>query len=163
MHAKNPFVRRFKTLLDHDENINDLGAKVVIRADRWTNVHARGVLNAPAIQEDFAAVVSDERSADIKNRDVRVQLKGGPLWTIGEKHRSYDALQYPLILWNAQDGYDLDKKEQGRTKTSALQFYAYQIQQREGSFNTLLRFGRLFSQFVVDVYAKVLSLFKIIF
>ena len=64
-------------MIEHDENINDPGARVVIKADRFTNAHHRGVLNAPQ-HEDFAAVVSDERLAGLADRDVKIQLKGGP-------------------------------------------------------------------------------------
>ena len=156
LHEKNPYVRRFKYLLENDENINDPGAHVVIKADRWTNAHHRGVLNAPT-HEDFAAVVSDERIAGLANRDVRVQLKGGNFHYISEKHRSYDPLGYPVILWNGQDGYDVEKKQRKLTNTTSCQFYAYQIMERENDFNTLLHMGKLFSQFVVDMYAKIES------
>ena len=129
---------------------------MVIKADRWTAAHHRGTLNAPTT-EDFAAVVSDERLAGLANRDVRVQLKGGDFHYISEKHRSYDPLEYPVILWNGQDGYDVEKKQRGLTKTTSCQFYAFQIMERENNFNTLLHLGKLFSQFVVDMFAKVES------
>ena len=156
LHEKNPYIRRFKYLLEHDENINDPGAHVVIKADRWTNQHDKGVLNAPR-NEDFAAVVSDERLAGLANRDVRVQLKGGDFHYISEKHRSYDPLEYPVILWNGQDGYDVEKKQRKLTDTTSLQFYAYQLMEREDDFNTILHTGKLLSQFVVDMYAKIES------
>ena len=156
LHEKNEYIQRFKYLLEHDENINDQGAHVVIRADRFTNAHHRGVLNAPQ-HEDFAAVVSDERLAGLANRDIKVQTKGGPFFTISEKHRSYDPLQYPVILWNGQDGWDVEKKVRKLTTTTSCQWYAYQLMQREGDFNTLLKLGKLFSQFAVDMYAKIES------
>ena len=42
-----------------------------------------------------------------------------------------------------------------QTNTTSCQFYAYQLQEREGDFNTLLKMRTLMSQFVVDMYAKV--------
>ncbi|MGC8035681.1 hypothetical protein ACP3WA_26600, partial [Salmonella enterica] len=35
-----------------------------------------------------------------------------------------------------------------------MQFYAYRLMMRDG-FNTILRSGRLFQQYVVDEYAKI--------
>ncbi|KAL8565399.1 hypothetical protein ACOMHN_029093 [Nucella lapillus] len=36
-----------------------------------------------------------------------------------------------------------------------MDFYAYIIMSRDGSFNSLPRFKKLFSQYLVDMYAKV--------
>ena len=43
-----------------------------------------------------------------------------------------------------------------QTNTTSCQFYAFQLMEREGDFNTLLHMRTLMSQFVVDMYAKVL-------
>ncbi|KAL8580062.1 hypothetical protein ACOMHN_065111 [Nucella lapillus] len=36
-----------------------------------------------------------------------------------------------------------------------MDFYAYRMMSRDGSFNSLPRFKKLFSQYLVDIYAKV--------
>ena len=76
---------------------------------------------------------------------------------ISETHRSYDALQYPLLFCRGGDGYDIalpqtdphtkqpvpmktDPKsgQLKPTKTvSASDFYAYRIMLRTDDFNTL--------------------------
>ena len=163
----NPYIQRFKYLYENDPHINDRGAKMVIRSDRFTNQYHRGTLNAPR-EEDFAAVISDENRQG-KDRDIRIYVRPGErqqegeegeertseIMRIGALHRSYDALQYPVVLHNGQDGYDMEKKSKGLTKTTSCQFYAYQIMCREGEYNPLLRMGYLFAQYVVDQYAKV--------
>ena len=94
-----PF-KRFQYLYENDRNINDPGAKIVISADRFTNQYHQGTLNA-ANPEDFAAIISDER-ANGHHRDIQLQVRGGDIERVNEYHRSYDALQYPLVLWNGQ-------------------------------------------------------------
>ena len=173
MHEKNPYIQRFKYLWEHDRRARDPGAKIVINANRFTNQFHRGTLNA-ANPEDFAAIVTDERGSG-HYRDIQIQVRGGGLQKVNEFHRSYDALQYPILLWNGQvrsipnknqklhslfmiffqDGYDMRKKETKETTTTSCQFYAYQVMERDGDFNTLLKSRTLMAQFVVDMYAKV--------
>ena len=165
---------RFKYLLEHDTRVDDPGAKIVINANRFTNQFHRGTLNA-ASPEDFAAILTDERGAGGGHyRDIQIQVRGGGIQKVNEYHRSYDALQYPLLLWNGQvsqittpsliscfinflfkDGYDLRKKETKATSTTSCQFYCYQVMERHEDFNTLLKSRSLMAQFVVDMYAKV--------
>ena len=156
LHEENHYIRELKTIMEHpniQETIDDPGKRVVIKADRHTARYHRGVLNAPT-GPDFAAVVSDEHSEG-RHRHVQMHYKGGQLQYINELHCSYDPLQYPLILPNGQDGFDVTKKEEGLTKTTSMDFYAYQIQVRQDDFNTIHKLGFLFSQFLVDMYAKI--------
>ena len=43
---------------------------------------------------------------------------------IQDKHRSYDALQYPLIFWEGEDGYHLNIKQRNPTTSTAYRFEA---------------------------------------
>ena len=83
---------------------------------------------------------------------------------MAETHRSYDALQYPLIFWDGEDGYHFEiKQADPSTKTpttkkvSAMAFYAYRIMIRGGSINHIVRYRQLFHQFIMDMYAKIES------
>ena len=105
-------------------------------------------------QSFLSFIVSDERSAGAK-RDIKIKVRGGNMEFVNELHRSYDALQYPILFPRGQDGYDVDKKEKKLTNTTSCQFYAYQFQIRQNDFNTLLKTRMLMSQFCVDMYAKV--------
>ena len=155
LHEENHYIRELKTLLDNTDaaDLSDPGKRVVIKVDKHTNRYHKGTLNAPK-GPDFAAVVSDEHSRG-EHRHIQLHYKGGQMQYINELHGSYDALQYPLILFNGQDGFDVDKKKDKVTMTTIMDFYAYQIQCRENDFNTLLKLGMLFSQFCVDMYAKI--------
>ena len=82
-----------------------------------------------------------------------------------DTHRSYDALQYPLIFWQGEDGYHfhimqvdpITRMPTNRKKVSAMGFYAYRMMVRAGTINHILRCRQLFHQFVVDMYAKIES------
>ena len=79
--------------------------------------------------------------------------------TVPETHRSYDALQYPLLFPCGDDGYHFQYRQKNPTtkqettmKVSAMTFYAYRIMVREDSFNTILKCRQLFHQYVVDMW-----------
>ena len=38
-------------------------------------------------------------------RDIVLQKRTGILQRVADTHRSYDALQYPIIFWQGEDGY----------------------------------------------------------
>lgn len=82
---------------------------------------------------------------------------------ITETHRSYDALQYPLIHPYGQNGYAIDIQQineygQALNKTvSCKQFYCYRLMIRTDNDNYLLKYGNLLNQYLVDMYAKIES------
>lgn len=82
---------------------------------------------------------------------------------IPDCHRLYDALQYPLIFWKGQSGYEYNIPQinpdtadvlHGK-KVSCMNFYAYILMVRDGQSNHILRFRGLMHQFIVDMYAKI--------
>jgi len=46
-----------------------------------------------------------------KRRDIRIKRTDNTVHTIEVSHRSYDALQYPLIFWEGGDEYHLNIKQ----------------------------------------------------
>ena len=42
---------------------------------------------------------------------------------IQDNHRSYDALQYPLIFWEGEDGYHLNIKQMNPTTGTAYKLF----------------------------------------
>ena len=111
--------------------------------------------NAPVVNEVAALLVNEQHG----KRDIVLKLRDERLTRISETHRSYDALQYPLMLWKGQDGYRINIPDQtSSSKTvSALSFYAYHFMVRQGTYNPLLQFRELFHQYLVDMYAKIES------
>lgn len=104
LHEQNQLVRLFKTALDQmpaDEY------RVVIRADKApANEHA-GRFNAPTFNEVAIVMVGQE----FERRDIIIRRRDASIHRIAETHRSYDALQYPLIFCRGEDGYHFNIKQ----------------------------------------------------
>lgn len=157
LHQHNHLISTFKTELERmpaDEY------KVVIRADKKPIGEHERRFNAPQISEVVIVIVGDE----FDRRDIIIQRRGRSLQSISETHRSYDALQYPLIFWQGEDGYhftimqiDPTSDRPTNKKVSAMHFYAYRIMIRDGSPNHILECRQVFHQFIVDMYAKIES------
>ena len=75
---------------------------------------------------------------------------------IHELHQSYDPTAYILIFPHGDDGYSIPPplKSNGRPLT-AMDFYSYHLMVRNSSFNTLHRSGRLYQEYLCDMYSKV--------
>lgn len=91
-----------------------------------------------------------------------MRRRDNSLRRISEVHPSYDALQYPLILWRGQDTYHIDMRqidpdtgEQTRKRLSVDEYYSYQFMIRNPGHDFLLKCGPLMNQYAVDMYAKI--------
>lgn len=103
LHEKNELVKNFKIALDRipSDNYN-----IVIRADKTpVGEHARR-FNSPTIDEVAVIIVGE----NMKSRDIVLHCRDNKLKRVSETHRSYDALQYPLIFWQGEDGYHFNIK-----------------------------------------------------
>ncbi|XP_075437913.1 LOW QUALITY PROTEIN: uncharacterized protein LOC142476424 [Ascaphus truei] len=157
LHEHNHLINTFKTSL---ERMPTDDYQVIIRADKTPVGQHERRFNAPQINE-VAIVIAGEQ---FNTRDIILQRRGQSLTHICETHRSYDALQYPLILWNGDDGYhfnimqvDPTSKANTNKTVSAMDFYAYRLMIRDASQNHILHCRQLFHQFIVDMYAKIES------
>ncbi|UYV84655.1 hypothetical protein LAZ67_X002997 [Cordylochernes scorpioides] len=102
----NELVRLFKTAIERMPTDDYV---VVIRADKTPAGQHERRFNAPTINEVAIVIVGEEfNSRDIyiiviHRRDDNVQR-------VSETHRSYDALQYPILFWQGEDGYRFNIK-----------------------------------------------------
>lgn len=102
-HQHNELIRLFTTALDRMPS-DDF--KIVIRADkRPTGEHERRY-NAPQIEEVAIVIVGEE----FESRDIILQRRNDSIQRVSETHRSYDALQYPVIFCRGEDGYHFNIK-----------------------------------------------------
>lgn len=104
LHQNNELIRIFKTSL---ENMPTDNHQIVIRADkRPTGSHERQY-NAPTIDEIAVVIVGEH----VESRDIVLRRRNeGQLQRVNETHRSYDALQYPLMFCRGEDGYHIQIK-----------------------------------------------------
>ena len=156
MHEVNPYVKRFKTAVEAGDMEN---YKVVIRADKRPAGEHERRFNPPAADDIGVLIVGQEVAT--RPRDIVLQVRGRELQYVSETHRSYDALQYPLLFPFGDDGYTIDIAQTGpnavpgRNKTvSSCAFYSYRLMDRLNETNYLLFYGQLLSQFMTDMYAR---------
>ncbi|XP_071642973.1 uncharacterized protein [Temnothorax longispinosus] len=157
LHDVNSYIKDLKTTLD---KVSPTCKKfeVVIHADRKPADAHRGRFNAPIANEVALVIVGQQ----FDQRDIVLQSHDNKLRRISEIHRSYDALQYPLLFCRGEDGYSITIPQRDpQTKlllknlVSAASFYSYRIMIREGEVNHLVYFRSFFSQFLVDMYVKI--------
>ena len=155
LHEHHSYVKVFKYALERLNSEEEF--KVVIRPDKKPSGEHERRFNAPVTDEVAVILVGEEHGS----RDIVLSLRSGQLKRIAETHRAYDSLQYPLIFWGGQDGYNFALRQvdpttgQEKTKSvSCKDFYAYHFMIRDG-FNHLHRFGRLTCQLMVDMFAKI--------
>ncbi|UYV61805.1 hypothetical protein LAZ67_1006674, partial [Cordylochernes scorpioides] len=71
------------------------------RADKRPIGQHRRQFNAPTIDEVAIVIVGEE----FNSRDIILHRRNGGVQKVSETHRSYDALQYPILVWQGEDGY----------------------------------------------------------
>lgn len=97
-HAHNQLFKLFKIALDRmpsDEY------QIVIRADKTPSGEHERRFNTPTIDE--VAIIMVDNECD--RRDIILHKRDSQLKRVSETHRSYDALQYPMLFWQGEDGY----------------------------------------------------------
>ncbi|XP_049317012.1 uncharacterized protein LOC125779785 [Bactrocera dorsalis] len=156
LHEHNGLIKLFTISL---ERMPTDDHSIITQADkRPTGTHERQY-NAPTVSEISVVVVGE----NLQSRDIVIKRRNqNALKRISETHRSYDAMQYPLMFCRGEDGYHLGYKMinpvngvETNKKVSSMKFYAYRMMIRQNYDNHLLRYGRLFQQYAVDMYVKV--------
>ena len=124
-----------------------------------SNNHDRRRYNLPSADEVAMIMPGDEMQRDY--RDIVLHLRAQqehPLLRINEGHPAYSPLHYVLLFPHGEHGWHegLRQYEPGRQvpkRLSQTRYAAYRLQVRRGEFSTILRGGRLFQQYVVDMWA----------
>ena len=114
--------------------------------------------NLPTVNE-VAVLIPDSQGQSILlltiGRDIILQRRGGTLQRISETHPSYDALQYPLLFPNGEDGWSINLHEHSKITIQQWVCYYMQIRMFNKETSLIHRGGRLFQQYLVDSFAKM--------
>ncbi|XP_024009322.1 uncharacterized protein LOC112084424 [Eutrema salsugineum] len=134
--------------------------KLVVIANR--NKDAR-THNMPTSTE-VAALIPGDFQEGMDLRDIVLETTHGNLRRISEIYVGYLALQYPLLFPFGEDGFTVgiedgfdDGNKRKRKTISMREFYAYRIQDRLMESQSVIRFKRLYQQFLVDVFTMIES------
>jgi hypothetical protein len=107
---------------------------------------------------DEVAVILPTNVTSTEARDIVLQRRGGALQRISDCHPAYVPLQYPLLFPYGENGWhpalEYNNAEEARRITQT-RFAAYRLHDRAAEFSCLLRGGRLFARWLVDMYASL--------
>ncbi|KAF8768472.1 hypothetical protein HNY73_021289 [Argiope bruennichi] len=91
---------------------------IVINPDKTpAGEHVRR-FNAPVVDDVAGIMVGDRTSTP----EIVIRRRDNNLESIADTHRSYEALQYPLIFWKGQDGYYINIKQRDPAAEDKKQF-----------------------------------------
>ncbi|XP_014774554.1 uncharacterized protein LOC106872177 [Octopus bimaculoides] len=158
LHQHNSYIRSFKYAL---QTAPSPKFTIVIDADKRPSGEHAQRYNAPSCN-DVAVLLHGEQH---NNRVIVIHSRDRGLQRITETHRSYDALQYPILFPYGEGGYHFgipqrkpNEPTAATSKTaSCMDFYSYRFMTRPNDFSTLHRSRELFHQFAVDMAAKMES------
>ncbi|XP_078280432.1 uncharacterized protein LOC144607444 [Rhinoraja longicauda] len=152
MRLNNPYINSIKVAKDRIRDLPE--ASIVIDPDRRPPFEHERRFNRQ-IANEVAVIIPNNNEPEATSRHIILKERGGGLRIISESHRSYDSLQYVLFFPLGDDGWHYQLKMRNGRKLTAMRYYAYKIMNRDNEFNQLLRGGRLFQQYVVDMAAKI--------
>lgn len=109
LHKHNKLVKIFKYAI---EKLPEKEYQIVLKADKIPDGYHKKRFNEPLVDEIAVIMVGDE----CDGRDIIINERNGTLQRVRESHRSYDALQYPIIFWNGEDGYHFNITQTNSTK-----------------------------------------------
>lgn len=105
--------------------------------------------------DKIAVIVPGDGTQSHSYRDIVFHLQDSPLRCISDGSAIYECLQYPLLFIYGEDGYhyNLQMSPTKEDRLSQIDYVAYHIQHRPGEFSLLLCAGRLFQQYLVNMWA----------
>jgi hypothetical protein len=104
LNEHNELLKVFKS---HMHKLQSDNHAIVINSDKTpAGEHIRR-FNAPVV-DDVAGIMVGDCTA---TREIVIRRRNNNLQFIADTHRSYDALQYPLMFWKGQDGYCINIKQ----------------------------------------------------
>lgn len=157
MHDVNPIVRDFKTMNQFLIENPDQGSDISMLF-RSEGVPDPRRYNAPTNSTEIGILIlgsSSRQEDEPRFRDIVIRPQnGGELQRINELNQMYDPMSYVLIFPLGQPGWHINYTSVSEGKVTAMQYYSFRLMYRE-SRNDLHLFGKLFHQFIVDMYAKI--------
>jgi hypothetical protein len=169
LQARNRYVHDFclaaelhRSNMQHCSIIINPNARPSGAHERTYNAPGNGVQvdrHLPSQFHEVCILVSDEH---VQDWSIVMQLRGGPLQTIPDGHRSFDPLHYVLLYPMGDDGWHTElyqdyPSRRWPVKLTTLQFYKAKIHWRVQNLNNncLLMAGRLFQEYVCTAFVKV--------
>ena len=153
----NPYAQQYLRMADIIKEKPTENIKLVLRATGAAVDHRR--YNLPS-GTDVAVILPMTDSCATSGRDVVIYKttadhpSAKSLMRIKSTHPMYDPLMYVLLFPFGDKGWEINFSS-ANVECTPLQYYKYRLMVRSDSFNPVHRMGRLFQQYIVDMYAKI--------
>lgn len=161
LHAINPYVKTYKMAR---ERLGDDTAKE-FHIKWYTDIGGMNQrrYNAPQVGEVGVIVIGADGEENTRARHIIVQPKHGLPKPISQFSSCYDALHYVLLFPYGTNGWSVELKKalhalDDRNKSMTVKkFYRYMLGVRPSAGLPLMPYalGRLFQQFVCDMFCKM--------
>ncbi len=171
MHENNPYVKEYIKAADMAKENPSQDIRLVLKAAGTPDPRR---FNLPT-GNDIAIVIPQFNIDKPTYRDVVLYKtaedhpRGHTTVRIHEMHPMYDPTAYPLLFIFGDKGYDYetykpdssnsatqDKDQPSKVvKVTTRKFYRYRFMERDGLFNILHHSGRLFQQYMTDMWCKI--------
>ena len=167
LHDINPYVNIFRQTGNLLKQNPSLDLKLVITNNRTKDSQC---YNTPSASEVAAIMIGNGQEMEIQNRDIILQPHEGGIQRISEIHRAYTPLHYVLMFPRGEDGWhpnipirneeisEINEDEENISSKyiTAMNYFAYRLQVgRSDEAVTLHYYGRLFQQWIVDMYTVI--------
>ena len=149
----NRLVQQFRYVADLPE-FELANKKFVLRSDiRPAGTHERTYNQNIA---DEVALVS--LNTEMDPQEVRIYPKNdecGGFTTINNLNPDYAPLHYTLLFPEGDQGWGPKRRLENGKAMSTAAYYRYMIQHRKDSFNSILRSGKLMSEYICNAWFQV--------
>jgi hypothetical protein len=119
--------------------------------------------NLPTVDE-VAIIIPGDGSQAKDNRDIILRNRHNRLQRVSDAHPAYCCLRYVLLFPHGEHGWHYDVQSlstidegddsQDQRRITQTRYYAYQLHTRSGEFSIIHRSGRLFQEWLVDMWAS---------
>ena len=152
MQKCNPYVKAFQSAAEFMKADESNNFQMIIKSDLQGKDIRK--YNKPT-SSDIAVVIQDDCSEPIGSRDIVINKKSGDIIRISELNGHYDPLMYVLLFPYGEKGFELGIKDNfGKNNITQMEYYSHCLQCRD-HYCILHRTGRLFQQYIVDMYSKI--------
>jgi hypothetical protein len=178
LHNINPYVNQFRQAGNLLKNNPSLDLKLVITNNRTKDPRR---YNTPNASEVAAIMIGNGQEIEHQNQDIVLQPHEGGIKRISEIHCAYTLFHYVFMFPRGEDGWhpkipirtnknntsmcnneevlEISYNDETNVKdkyVTAMNYFAYRLQiGRPNEATTLHYFGRLFQQWIVDMYTVV--------
>ena len=127
LHNNNPFVKDFKQIMEIGDERLPQGKIVISAKSRPTGEHARRYNEQLNLQE-VSILTSSER------HDLVMEKRGGGLQSISDLNPKGMPLHFTLLFPHGTFGWDpITPQKNGKGRVTTREFYAYHLNQRNGT------------------------------